>query len=447
MFVPIDNLYNWISGIASDTIIYRFYPHGSKNLGDLDQIDSKLSTWPLYDLMHAVPIICHDQEPLDYNNYCNLDWQKLQELCVGTWGNAKPEYQSKYATQQFWEYRSKLNLSSVLSINACDKHILLHSEQNSPEVKKYTDHGYVPAYWWAHAVIARDWYRFAKYDHRLKYNPDYKYLFNVYSRAWSGSREYRLKLLELMSQCDLIKQARITFDSNDQGLHYSKHNYKNPRLAVTDSLEHVPTGFVSSCRSADYTVEHYQDCAIDLVLETLFDDQRLHLTEKILRPIACGKPFIIAGTSGSLAYLQSYGFKTFSNLIDESYDTIADPVYRLQAIISVMKTISQLSKKHQQHLLTCMQEVCDYNQQHFFSDKFAERVKDELWTNVLSAKQIIKENHQTGKLLRELRQTRGLRKNSELINYYNTPRPEMARVLRDCRQRRSINPSQSSSNV
>lgn len=447
MFVPLDNLYNWISGIASDTIIYRFRHHGSRNLGDLDQIDPSSFTTPLYDLMHAVPIICHDQEPLNYNSYCNLDWRWVRDMCINFLGQNKPEYQPEYATQEFWEYRSKLNLSAVLSINTCDKHILLHSEQRSPEVHKYAEQGFVPAYWWSHAIIARDWYRFAKHDPRLNYNPNHKHLFNIYSRAWSGTREYRLKFLELLTQQYLIDQARITFDDTDQGIHYSKHRYQNTRLAVTTSLEHVPVGSVSSCHSADYTVEHYQDCAIDVVLETLFDDQRLHLTEKILRPIACGRPFIIAGTVGSLEYLQSYGFKTFSNLIDESYDTVADPLERLQAIVQVMQRIAQLPKIEQQQLLMQMQEICVHNQEHFFSDTFAEYVKNELWSNVLNARQTIKTYHQTGKMLHDLRRTRGLRRNTMLINYVNAPRLEMARVLKACRQRRSTNPSQLLSSV
>jgi hypothetical protein len=69
------------------------------------------------------------------------------------------------------------------------------------------------------------------------------------------------------------------------------------------------------------------------VLETLFDDHRWHLTEKSLRPIACGKPFVLMATPGSLQYLRQYGFKTFDGLIDETYDSIQNPKQRLQAVL------------------------------------------------------------------------------------------------------------------
>jgi hypothetical protein len=71
----------------------------------------------------------------------------------------------------------------------------------------------------------------------------------------------------------------------------------------------------------------------------LFDDDRLHLTEKSLRPIACKQPFILAATHGSLQYLKDYGFKTFDSVWDENYDTIEDPYQRMLAIIQLMKNI------------------------------------------------------------------------------------------------------------
>ena len=58
-----------------------------------------------------------------------------------------------------------------------------------------------------------------------------------------------------------------------------------------------PTG-ASSLASADFDIEDYNNTDIEVVLETLFDDTRWHLTEKALRPIACGQPFMFAATQG-----------------------------------------------------------------------------------------------------------------------------------------------------
>jgi hypothetical protein len=121
---------------------------------------------------------------------------------------------------------------------------------------------------------------------------------------------------------------------------------------------------------------------VEIVLETLFDDSRWHLTEKSLRPIACGKPFILASTPGSLEYLKSYGFKTFDTWIDESYDTVQDPNLRLQAITNSMQKFSLQPPEEKQNALTEMQTICVYNKNRFFSNEFMQQVLDEFCNNL-----------------------------------------------------------------
>ena len=69
MSIPLDRLYHYIESVAQevygDTIIYRFWPHGSKNINDLTRIRH------ISHLQHRLnpEIICHDQEPLEYDLY------------------------------------------------------------------------------------------------------------------------------------------------------------------------------------------------------------------------------------------------------------------------------------------------------------------------------------------------------------------------------------------
>jgi hypothetical protein len=129
----------------------------------------------------------------------------------------------------------------------------------------------------------------------------------------------------------------------------------------------------------------YNTSAIEVVLETLFDDSRWHLTEKILRPIACGQPWILAATAGSLKYLQEYGFKTFSPYINENYDSIQDPLDRLQAIVDELKRISLLPLDQKNNLLLQLQDIADYNKKKFFSQEFFDLVIDEFKQNLRTA--------------------------------------------------------------
>ena len=74
-----------------------------------------------------------------------------------------------------------------------------------------------------------------------------------------------------------------------------------------------------------------------------------------------------------MAYLRSYGFKTFSDYWDESYDTVEDPMQRIQAIVQVIKTISRLSSKQQQAMLLDMQPILEHNYQWFNNPKFIQQ--------------------------------------------------------------------------
>ena len=65
MHIPLDNLYNWIAGLLPSTVIYRFYPNGSKKLIDLDQADDRTSKWPWRDVVTAVPPFVSDTWNVD----------------------------------------------------------------------------------------------------------------------------------------------------------------------------------------------------------------------------------------------------------------------------------------------------------------------------------------------------------------------------------------------
>jgi hypothetical protein len=75
-----------------------------------------------------------------------------------------------------------------------------------------------------------------------------------------------------------------------------------------------------------------QMSAIDIITETMFDYPHPCVTEKILKPLLSKRMFIVVGAPNLLEWLHHKGFKTFTPFIDESYDSIVDPVERITAI-------------------------------------------------------------------------------------------------------------------
>lgn len=391
MSIPLDQLYNFLDGISShDLLIYRWYPHGSKKLEHLTRLDDKhrknfvqRSTSPV--------VICHDQEPLDLDSYA----EEILKNTISLW-------ESKHTTSapphviDFLKQRQ--HFGHVLQpINTYDYTVLLHSEQNSAQVEQCQNF-YVPVYYWSHALIARDWFRYANIDPALSEPNMYTHDFLIYNRAWSGTREYRLKFAELIVNSQLHQHCKMGFFTTDQQVEYRDHQFKNQDLSITNhSLEdYFFNNTASSSSSADYVAADYRSCAIEVVLETLFDDSRIHLTEKILRPIACGQPFILASTPGSLGYLHSYGFQTFGELIDESYDLIKDPVDRLNAIVSVMQHIANMTLEHKTVLFEKMSKITQHNRERFFSAEFQNQVTQEFKHNLDAGMEKMYQNR-TGK--------------------------------------------------
>ena len=156
----------------------------------------------------------------------------------------------------------------------------------------------------------------------------------------------------------------------------------------------LPSNHHPSSASADYNNADYAACGLEIVLETLFDDQRWHLTEKTLRPIACGKPFVLLATSGSLAYLRSYGFRTFDGIIDESYDLEPDPLLRLQMAVREMKRIQMMPSDQKQDFFAACGDVTQHNRRRFFSDQFQQDIVNECAVNLDTALQQCRSNRQ-----------------------------------------------------
>jgi hypothetical protein len=332
-------------------------------------------------------IVCHDQEPLNYAAHQQVDFFKL-------WMHTRtmrPELAGDdLAMQLLVPYFANSNfyamLRTIKSRSIFDKYVLLHSEKNSKDVENFSTTA-EPAYYWCHGIIARDWYRFAEHDARLEQTIDPRCTFLVYCRAWTGTREYRLKFLDLLIEHNLIDQCQTSILHQDQDRLLSNYICQDSRLQPInmDQLIHIPTNQQQSSLSADYCADDFVTTNISIVLETVAADTKIHLTEKTLRPIACGHPFMLIAGPGSLEYLRSYGFKTFSPWIDESYDHEHDVVKRMQMIVAEMTRIKNLKPKQKELLLRRLKKITSYNKTYFFSNKFFNILCTELSDNLNAA--------------------------------------------------------------
>lgn len=364
----------------------------------------------LRQLRYWPTIMSHDQELLDWNLYTD---DRMQD-------------QRYFQDQRPSSFLKDLNLRWRWWNNVHDSFMITHSEKNSDQVEKYKDAGWTTVYFWSHAVLALDWYRYARYDPVLdKVGTSYLRDFLIYSRGWQGSREYRLRFADQLCHRGLRPNCHHSMLLVENQTHMQDHVFQDPRFAV-DDLSRLVTKIrpctASGDASADYCNRDFVDTAISVVMETNYVRPVQHLTEKILRPIAVGHPFILVSSPGCLQYLRDYGFKTFDPLIDETYDTEADPIRRMDLILCEMQRLAELPTAEKKQLHESLYEIARYNREWFFGPDFRDAVMSEFRDNFLAGISQVKDSAHSRVWLANITQ----RKREKGMEYH--------------RQRRSVSP-------
>jgi hypothetical protein len=173
-------------------------------------------------------------------------------------------------------------------------------------------------------------------------------------------REQRLLFLMNLYKRDLLKDFHISFsDTQPEGndtFHRSatelnhKHNIglnqidelssKLPLVLDTPDFSKFPMEL-----SVSDTIRFYNDSLIHVIAETNFYTNIIHITEKTMKPIMYKQPFIFVGPAHSIRCLKSMGFKTFSDLWDESYDDEEDHGKRMNMVLDLLERLNNLSDK------------------------------------------------------------------------------------------------------
>ena len=101
----------------------------------------------------------------------------------------------------------------------------------------------------------------------------------------------------------------------------------------------------------------YQNCWYSIVAETNYKSHNF-LTEKTAKPLFAKRIFVCFGSQGHLKFLQAQGFKTFHDIIDESYDNEPDHVRRYEMAWQQIITLAESDpvKIYQQAI-----PILDYN--------------------------------------------------------------------------------------
>lgn len=118
-------------------------------------------------------------------------------------------------------------------------------------------------------------------------------------------------------------------------------------------------------KAATLLTDYINKSYLYVVTETFFYETEVFLTEKIIKPIITGSPFILVGPAHGLAVLKEFGFKTFSGIIDESYDAIINPKKRMKRLVQIIENFCKKSDSELNDFLQKAKPICEYNFQHY----------------------------------------------------------------------------------
>jgi len=129
-----------------------------------------------------------------------------------------------------------------------------------------------------------------------------------------------------------------------------------------DSVQRMGvSGSIGYSESLSASSTYYHRYFLEIVTET--DSKNPYwITEKTLRPLAFGKPFILFSGPYALQHLRDLGFQTFSLWIDESYDLIENQFDRFDAIIKEIDRIAAMDYDQLKRIAAEMNDILVYNQ-------------------------------------------------------------------------------------
>jgi len=102
----------------------------------------------------------------------------------------------------------------------------------------------------------------------------------------------------------------------------------------------------------------YNETAYSVIAETCWQNNFAFFTEKTVKPIIARRLFVMFAGQGYLANLQRLGFQTFSDIIDESYDSESDDLVRWQR---AWDQVMWLKSQPQARILERVKPIVEHN--------------------------------------------------------------------------------------
>jgi len=248
--------------------------------------------------------------------------------------------------------------------------------------------------------------------------------FSIFSRNY---KKWRLHFYCELINRDLLSQFDYTFNNVSPYGNVTEYSQKEVKQDACDLGYSNNEKIDKWIEKMPYTIKNEKiteilpqkvydkisSSGINVIIETQFDlfkgglSEKLNIkeispsfpTEKTYKAVACNRPFIVISTPEFLKDFKQLGYKTFHPYINETYDTLENNSDRINAIVSEIERLSNLSKEEFSQVLKECKKITKHNEQVFASAqknfvlrprfKWMEKILNNEWENLLMQKGLL----------------------------------------------------------
>lgn len=188
---------------------------------------------------------------------------------------------------------------------------------------------------------------------------DYKFNKNkefVFSSLIGDRRTWRDFLVNRIHNC-------LTFDNyvlNYAGQELKQQSRHDDIFYDFNQFDSVKSIYQHYTLSSSIPINLYNKSKLLLIVEsTTYEHDEFHLTEKTIKALLTGIPFVICGSYKFLEQLRALGFKTYSEVWSEDYDQIQNNQDRIISIVDLLNDISTMD--WDQSMVDKLQNIAYHN--------------------------------------------------------------------------------------
>ena len=178
--------------------------------------------------------------------------------------------------------------------------------------------------------------------------------------TWFGGGEPKA---QGVGELDFTKFNSVSRGIVDYSKEYGKESVEFANKFIPNSYDSKEEGFFTFLNLIPYFNSYF-----NIITETSWGPgydfevpQKIHLTEKVWKPISTFQPFILISTKNNLKKLREWGFRTFGDFIDESYDELDTYEERIKIINKEIIRLCGMSRKELDDWYWSMEDILVHN--------------------------------------------------------------------------------------